>query len=74
MREGVLERSPAQYLTGSDSPLRSFRPTYGKVQSANPGRWLTHQQAYGDLIGACADDTDTGLRDVLIFRLGLLGL
>jgi hypothetical protein len=38
-----------------------------------PGRWLTYQQAYCQLLSAC-DDTDTGLRAELVIRLGLAGM
>ena len=72
--EGVIDRNPAEHLRDSDSPLRTFRRTFGKVQSKHPGRWLTHEQAYGQLVGSCQDGTIIGLRDEIILRLGLAGM
>lgn len=54
--------------------LRSYPATYGKQQAPKPARWLTRDEAFGKLIAACQDDTDRGLRDELVIRLGLLGL
>lgn len=54
--------------------MRSYQRTYGKAQAANPGRWLTRDQAFGALVAACQDGTLPGLRDELIVRLGLTGL
>ena len=73
-RVGIVETSPAQYLYDSDSPLRSYKRTYGKVQSLHPGRWLTHEQAYTTLVGSCDTTTMTGLRDAIVLRLGLSGM
>lgn len=57
------------------APLRRQYPkTYGKVQAKNPGRWLTREEAYELLIGACRDGTWTGLRDEIGLRLGLSGM
>ncbi len=61
-------------LASRESPLRTYKRTYGKAQSANPGRWLTHDQAFGALLAAGNDGTLPGLRDELIIRLGLTGL
>ena len=72
--EGVCDNPVAERLAGRDSPLRSYQRTYGKVQAANPGRWLTRDQAFGALVEACQDGTLPGLRDELIVRLGLTGL
>jgi integrase/recombinase XerD len=63
----------AEYLTDPDSPLRQFRPTYGKAQSQNPPRWLTKEEAYSTLLNAL-DDTPMGRRDELVIRLGLAGV
>lgn len=57
-------------LTDRDSPLRTFRPTFGKVQAKNPGRWLTKEQA-DRLIDVCRDGTHAGLRDEIVIRSGL---
>jgi hypothetical protein len=73
-REGLIQQNPGARLRDSDSPLRTYRRTYGKVQAQNPGRWLTHDEAFGQLIGACQDATEVGLRDEVAIRLGLTGL
>jgi integrase len=64
----------AEHLGDPDSPLRTYHRTYGKVQSANPGRWLTYDEAYGALLAACQTGTTLGLRDEIAIRLGLLGM
>ena len=74
IRNGHLATDPATYLREPGSPLRTYHRTYGKVQDKHPGRWLTHEQAYSQLIGACQDGSTLGLRDELIIRLGLLGM
>jgi integrase len=73
-RSGLIEHDPAEGLRERDSPLRTYRRTYGKVQARHPGRWLTHDQAFGQLVGVCNDGTIVGLRDELVIRLGLTGL
>lgn len=73
-REGHIDGNPAEHLRDPDSPLRTFRRTFGKVQSKHPGRWLTHEQAYGQLVTSCQDGTLIGLRDEIILRLGLAGM
>jgi site-specific recombinase XerC len=74
VREGVIDRNPAEHLRDPDSPLRTFRRTFGKAQSKNPGRWLTHDDAYGQLVAVCQDGTIVGVRDEVILRLGLAGM
>ena len=74
LREGHIDRNPAEHLRDADSPLRTFRRTFGKVQSKHPGRWLTHAEAYGQLVGSCQDGTIVGLRDEIVLRLGLAGM
>jgi integrase len=69
---GIITHDPARRL--DESPLRTYCKTYGKVQARNPGRWLTHDEAYGQLVAACQDDTVIGLRDELVVRLGLAGM
>jgi integrase len=54
--------------------LRSFPPTYAKVQGRNQPQWLTHDQAFGALIEAVRDGSLAGLRNELIIRFGLCGL
>jgi integrase len=73
-RTGLIEHNPGARLRDRDSPLRTYTRTYGKVQARHPGRWLTYDQAFGQLIGTCQDGTLIGLRDELILRLGLTGL
>lgn len=73
-REGHIDRNPAEHLQDPDSPLRTFRRTFGKVQSKHPGRWLTHEEAYGRLVGTCQDGSIVGLRDEIVLRLGLTGM
>jgi integrase len=74
IREGVIDKNPAEHLRDPGSPLRTFRRTFGKVQSKHPGRWLTHDEAYGLLVASCQDGTLIGLRDEIILRLGLAGM
>lgn len=73
-RTGQVVDNPAEHLRDHDSPLRTYRRTYGKVQAKNPGRWLTHDEAYNRLIPTCQDGTLIGLRDEIVLRLGLLGM
>jgi integrase len=73
-REGHIDRNPAEHLRDPDSPLRTFRRTFGKVQTRHPGRWLTHDEADGRLVGTCHDGTIVGLRDEIVIRLGLAGM
>jgi integrase len=58
---------------GRDNPLRRTPRLYGKVQDTYPARWLTHREAFTQLIGAC-NDSDTGIRNELVIRLGLSGV
>jgi len=46
-RTGLVVDNPAEHLRDRDSPLRTYRRTYGKVQAKHPGRWLTSGEAYG---------------------------
>lgn len=52
--------------------LRSFPPTYGKVEGFRPANRLSESQ-YQSLLAACQDGTDSGLRDELLVRLGVSG-
>ena len=65
---------PPEVLTDRESPLRQYRPTYGKAQSHYPPRWLTRGEAFGALLGAVDSDTPVGLRDEIVLRLGLSGV
>ena len=60
-------------LTSRAKPLRSTPPLYGKLQGFCPARWLTHDEAYGILLGTCGH-SDVGRRDELVLRLGLAGM
>ena len=53
--------------------MRRYPATYGKKQGHNPPRWLTHHEAYEQLLGTC-DDSDVGIRDQILIRLGLCGM
>ena len=53
-------------LTDRDNPLRRISRLYGKVQAKNPTRWLTHEEAFGQLLATCPADGEIGLRDELI--------
>jgi integrase len=72
--EGIADNAAADRLAGRDSPLRTYRRTYGKAQSKNPARYLDYDQAYGALVAACQDGTLAGLRDEIAIRLGLAGM
>jgi len=74
MRAGHITVNIAEHVTGADSPLRNYQRVYGKAQSPNPGRWLTKEQAFTELVAACQDGSDLGLRDEVVVRLGLLGM
>lgn len=75
-QEGHLDPSArlAAALSKRGGPIAAYRPTYGKVQSVNPGRWLTHAEAFDTLCGSCKDGTVVGLRDEIVIRLGLQGM
>jgi integrase len=60
-------------LQSRENPLRATPPLYGKLQGKYPARWLTHEEAYGSLLGVC-DSSDVGRRDELVLRLGLAGM
>ncbi len=72
-RSGIPAPDPA-LLTDRESPLRQFRPTYGKAQSPYPPRWLTREEAYSTLLSAVDSSTPMGLRDEIVLRLGLSGV
>jgi integrase len=65
---------PTADLTRLRRLKRSYPKVYGKAQSANPGRWLTYDEAYGALVAVCQDGTLIGLRDELVIRFGLSGM
>jgi integrase len=74
VREGHADPGVLDALTDRDNPLRRVPRLYGKVQSKHPARWLTHDEAFGRLLGTCAGDGEVGRRDELVLRLGLAGL
>lgn len=72
---GYAATNPAAAIRDRSHPLRrSYKRTYGRVQSATPGRWLTHREAYEELVPVTQDGTLRGVRDEIILRLGLLGV
>jgi integrase len=73
VRQGEADPALVEELQSRDNPLRSTPPLYGKLQGAYPARWLTHEEAYGTLLGVC-DRSDVGRRDELVLRLGLAGM
>ena len=74
MRQGECDPALVEELTSRDNPLRSTPPLYGKLQGFYPARWLTHDEAYGSLLGTCDRSSDVGCRDELVLRLGLAGM
>jgi integrase len=73
VRVGEADPALVEELTSRDNPLRATPPLYGKLQGTYPARWLTHEEAYGSLLGVC-DRSDVGRRDELVLRLGLAGM
>jgi integrase len=74
-RNGHADPALADALASRDNPLKHSTPRlYGKVQATHPARWLTHDQAYTQLLATCDTATDVGLRDAIILRLGLSGM
>jgi integrase len=74
-KNGYVTTNVGDALAERDHPVHStYHRTYGKVQSKNPGRWLTHEEAYGQLLAACHDGTIAGLRDEIALRFGLMGM
>jgi integrase len=73
VRAGEAEAALVEELQSRENPLRATPPLYGKLQGSYPARWLTHEEAYGSLLGVC-DRSDVGRRDELVLRLGLAGM
>jgi integrase len=73
VRQQQADPALVEALAGRDNPLRRTPRLYGKVQGKYPARWLDHEQAYGRLLDTCPD-TDVGMRDELVLRLGLGGM
>lgn len=74
VRQGEADAALVEALMSRDNPLRQIPRLYGKVQGMRPARWLSHSEAFEQLIGACRDGTDLGLRDEAVIRLGLAGM
>ena len=74
VREGEADAVLVEALMSRDNPLRQIPRLYGKVQGMRPARWLSHLEAFEQLIGACRDGTDLGRRDEALVRLGLAGM
>ena len=73
VRHGHADPVLVEELQSRENPLRATPPLYGKLQGKYPARWLTHDEAFGQLLGTC-DESDLGLRDALVLRLGLAGM
>lgn len=73
VRVGEADAALVEELQSRENPLRATPPLYGKLQGSYPARWLTHQEAYGSLLGVC-DGSDVGRRDELVLRFGLAGM
>ncbi|MGH9055861.1 MAG: hypothetical protein ACRDYY_08375 [Acidimicrobiales bacterium] len=73
VRHGAADPALVEDLQSRENPMRATPPIYGKLQGRYPARWLTHEEAFGTLLGVC-DDSDVGRRDEPIFRLGLAGM
>ena len=73
-KHGLIDVDPSADLLAPHSPLRRYQRVYGKQQGKNPARWLTRDEAFGTLVASTQDGTDTGLRDEILLRMGLLGM
>ncbi len=75
MHQGHADPALVEELGSRENPLRATPPLYGKLQGKYPARWLTHEEAFGALLGVC-DESDVGRqrRDELVLRLGLAGM
>ncbi len=62
LRRGVIDTDPS---TGLNRLKKQYPKTYGKVESAHRARWLSQDDAFGTLIGACQDRTWIDSRDQL---------
>lgn len=71
-RRQIVSPLLVEESVGRLSPLRRIRRTFGKVQAAHPGRWLTKDEV-ATLLASC-EATDLGLRDRIALRLGILGM
>lgn len=73
-KDGAAARRCRQGQTTSGRtprpPARHLHDECRKVR----GRWLTHEEAYGQLRTACQDGTAVGLRDEVVICLGLMGM
>jgi integrase len=70
-RTGIIDADPTTELRDL---LKQFPQLYGKVQAKNPGRFLTHDEAFGMLVAKTQDGSLLGLRDEIGIRLGLTGM
>ncbi len=74
VRHGEADPELLAALTDKDNPLLHIPRVYGKAQSKHAARFLSYEQAFGQLDGACHDRTEVGQRDELVIRLGLTGM
>jgi integrase len=72
--EGEADPAIVEALTDRDNPLRRVPRLYGKLQGKHQARWLTRDEAFGQLLVTCRQDGEVGLRDELVLRLGLAGM
>jgi integrase len=73
VRKGLADAVLVETLRDRDcNPLLRIPRLYGKKQGKHPPRWLSRDEAFGQLLSTC-DDSDHGLRDELVLRLGLAG-
>ena len=71
LRKGLIAEDPTTEL---DRLTKQYPKIYGRVQAPTPARWLTQEEAFTQLVGACQDGTQKGLRDEIVIRLGLSGI
>ena len=71
-RKGLIAEDPTTEL---DRLTKQYPKIYGRVQAPTPARWLTQEEAFTQLVGACQDGTRKELRKRrIVIRLGLSGI
>jgi integrase len=74
VRHGLADPVLVEALCDRTNPLRRVPRLYGKLQGKHPARWLSYDEAFGQLLASCRRDGEVGLRDELVLRLGLAGM
>ncbi len=74
VRQGQADPVLVEAPCDRTNPLRRVPRLYGKLQGKHPARWLTYDEAFGQLLASCGDDGEVELRDELVLRLGLAGM